>query len=265
MSTNVIPLEMTAMGPPALPEWLAPVALFFIALGVLSAAVVLYDVYGRGFRQPHRLMEAVWPITALYLGPFAIWAYHRWGRTRSDKWQRKNGTGPEQGLSSKALVAGSPGGAAATAAHIIGVPLVLASGLTIGGIALWVLIIVIALLAIALLFVFELSASRVTKKGTPVGKRTSAALLAATVTVLAFDIGMGGWMIFLHYGMFMPAPTEASFIFLMQIGNILGFATAYPAVRWLVRRGIIGPSASTGDTTSHDGELVDSTTGKLPG
>lgn len=264
MQTNTIPMEMTAMEP-ALPEWLTPVAWFFIALGLLSAAVVLYDVYVRRFRQPQRLMEAVWPITALYLGPFALWAYHRWGRTRSDTWQRENGTGPERGLSSKALVAGSPGGAAATVAHIIGVPLVLASGLTIGGIALWVLIIVIALLAIALLFLFEFSASAATKRGTPVGRRASAALLAATVTVLAFDIGMGGWMIFLHYGMFMPAPTEATFIFLMQIGNILGFATAYPAVRWLIRRGTIEPVGPAVNTTPRDGELIESTAGKLPG
>lgn len=27
-----------------------------------------YDVYIRGLRQPMRVMEAVWPLTALYLG-----------------------------------------------------------------------------------------------------------------------------------------------------------------------------------------------------
>lgn len=240
MSMHNDPTEMTSMES-AIPQWLTPVAWFFVALGILSAAVVLYDVYVRRYRQNERAMEAVWPITALYLGPFALWAYYRVGRAGSPKWQQENAASPEQRLSLKALAGGTPGGAAATVAHFIGVPLVIASGLTIAGTNLWVLIIFIALLAIAFLFLFERFASPVWNGGTQAGNSTGAAFLAATVTVLAFDIGMGGWMIFLHFGMLMPAPTEVTFLFLMQIGNILGFATAYPAVRWLIRRRIEGP------------------------
>ena len=58
------------------------------------------------------------------------------------------------------------------------------------------------------------------------------------MTVLAFDVGMGGWMLVMHYLLFMPPPTDVTFLFLMQVGLILGFLTAYPAVLWLVRRGI---------------------------
>jgi hypothetical protein len=36
----------------------------------------------------------------------------------------------------------------------------------------------------------------------------------------------------------MPPLTDVTFLFLMQVGLILGFITGYPAVLWLVRRGI---------------------------
>lgn len=31
-------------------------------------------------------MEAVWPITALYFGPLASWAYRRFGRPMTRRW-----------------------------------------------------------------------------------------------------------------------------------------------------------------------------------
>jgi hypothetical protein len=68
------------------PIWLNVVAWFALALGFASAAWILIDLYGRGYRQPMRVMEAVWPITALYLGPLAVWGYQRFGRPRSDRW-----------------------------------------------------------------------------------------------------------------------------------------------------------------------------------
>ncbi|GKV71890.1 hypothetical protein QMY03_00770 [Arthrobacter sp. KFRI-F3372] len=52
-------------------------------------------------------------------------------------------------------------------------------------------------------------------------------MLTAIVTVLAFDTGMGGWMLFMQFGNFMPAPTDISFFFLMQVGLVLEFFTAY--------------------------------------
>ena len=56
------------------------------------------------------------------------------------------------------------------------------------------------------------------------------------LTVLAVDIGMGGWMLLLHFNEYMPPATEGTFWFLMQIGIVLGLATGYPAVAWLARR-----------------------------
>lgn len=208
------------------PDGLYPVAWAFVLVGLLSAAVMLHDIYVRRFRQDRVAMEAVWAITALYLGPIALLAYFAWGRTNSAK-GRVPDSARQKRRWAQAFTGGTPGGAAATVAHFIGVPLVVASGLTIAGINLWVLIIVIALLAIVLLFLFEKFAA---------GMTTGRAFLTAAMIVLAFDIGMGGWMILLHFSSLMPGPTDVRFFFLMGIGNIVGFITAYPIVNVLARR-----------------------------
>jgi hypothetical protein len=223
-------MDMASMEP-AFPNWLTPVSWIFVALGVISAIVVLYEIFGRRHRQRNAAMNVVWPVAALFLGPVAIWAFNRWGKSGT-----ASPTRTETGSLSGAAVAGStPGGAAATVGHFIGVPLVVASGLTIAGTNLWVLIIVIALLAIGLLFVFEYFFASTTSRGA--AKRSvGVALVAAALTVVAFDIGMGGWMLLMHYGNFMPSPTDVRFFFLMQIGLVLGSLTAYPMVRELLRR-----------------------------
>ena len=220
-----------------IPGWLTVVSWAFVALALLCAAAILYDVYGRGYRQPNSLMNVVWPITALYFGPLALPAYYRWGRPRSEKWQREHGFAPEKSLPVAAATGGIPGGAASAVGHVIGVPLVVLTGLTIAGQSLWVMILVIAVIATALLFAFEYFFSTVPSRGLSTGEGLGVALLIALVTVLAFDVGMGGWMLVMHFLLFMPPLTDVTFLFLMQVGLILGFLTGYPAVLWLLRRG----------------------------
>jgi len=202
----------------ALPSWLTPLAWVFLALAVASAAAIAYDIYGRGHRHARPADELVWVGSALYLGPFALAGYARRGRA----------TGGDRVASS--TVAGLPGGSASAVAHLVGVPVVIASGLTIAGINLWVMILVIAGLAVVLLFGYERAS------GTAGPVTVAAALAAAVLTVLAFDIGMGGWMLVLHVNGFMPPASTASFWLLMQAGIVLGLVTGYPAVRWLARR-----------------------------
>ena len=221
-----------------IPVWLTVVSWVFVGLALLCAVAILYDIYGRGYRQRASVMEAVWPITALYFGPLGLLLYYRWGRPRSDKWQKEHGDAPEKSLPAAAATGGTPGGAASAIGHVLGVPLVVLSGLTIAGEALWVMILLIAVIAIALLFAFEYFFSTVPTRGLPRGKGLKVALLIALATVLAFDVGMGGWMLVLHFLFFMPPLTDVTFLFLMQVGLILGFLTGYPAVLWLVQRGV---------------------------
>ncbi|MDQ3428864.1 MAG: DUF4396 domain-containing protein [Actinomycetota bacterium] len=221
-----------------IPGWLTAVSWIFVGLALLCAAAILYDVYGRGYRQRTSVMSVVWPITALYFGPLALPAYYRWGRPRSEKWQKEHGSAPEKSLPVAAATGGTPGGAASAIGHVLGVPLVVFLGLTIAGQALWMMILVIAVIATVLLFAFEYFFSTVPTRGLSRGKGLGVALLIALVTVLAFDVGMGGWMLVMHFLLFMPPLTDVTFLFLMQVGLILGFLTGYPAVLWLVRRGV---------------------------
>lgn len=202
-----------------IPDWLTPVAWVFISLGLITAVAIAYDIYARDHRHDTVVVEVMWIASALYLGPLALVAYGRHGRANV------RGAQP-------LAVAGLPGGGASAVAHLIGVPLVLASGLTIAGISLWVMIIVIGALAMTLLFAYERLATRTRQGGIPVGT----AVVAAVLTVLAFDIGMGGWMILLHFNQFMPPANEGSFWFLMQVGIVLGMLTGYPVVKWLGAR-----------------------------
>ena len=221
-------MDMMAMGS-NLPAWVTPVAWTFLVLAVLSAGAILADIYLRGHRQPSRAMEIVWPVTALYLGPFALWAYARWGRPASRT----------TGSVGSTVAFGLPGGAASVLAHIVGVPLVVATGWTIAGLDMWAMIAVIAVIAVialVLLFAFEYR-SRAAASATPgAGRTAGTAAIVALVTILAFDIGMVGWMVVLYLGTLMPPVSEVSFVFLMQLGVVIGLGTAYPVISRLARR-----------------------------
>lgn len=194
----------------SVPAWLTLLAWAAVAVSLVSAAVIAFDVFVRGNRQPTKTMEIVWPASALYLGPIALLLYRRWGKPRSTP---------------TVAATGLAGGAASALAHLIGVPLVVLSGLTIAGIDLWPMILVIAVIATALLAGFEAAA----------GKGLATAAVIALVTVLAFDLGMGGWMLLLHFTENMPSVTSIAFWFLMQLGVVLGLLTALPAVTYLSR------------------------------
>lgn len=206
----------TTMGA-GLPDWLPALAWAFAALAVLSAAAIATDVWVRGHRHRTMTSEISWVGSALFLGPAALVLYRRYGR--------QPGADGGSSRSRPVLVDGLPGGTASALAHLVGVPLVIASGLTIAGTDLWVMIAVIAVVAIALLTVHEHTQ----------GATTSTALARAALTVAAFDIGMGGWMLLLHFNNLMPPATDVAFWFLMQIGILAGLLTGAPAVAALRR------------------------------
>jgi hypothetical protein len=60
--------------------WLTVIAWIWLGFGFISSGLILFDIFVRGYRQRMAVMDAVYPITALYLGPLALWFYWRWGR-----------------------------------------------------------------------------------------------------------------------------------------------------------------------------------------
>ncbi len=217
----------------AIPGWLTPVAWTYIALALLSTAAVAADIYLGRRRHHHVASELVWVTSGLYLGPFAVVAYLNRGRTTART--TASASGSTSAHRSDAAVAVLPGGGASAVAHLVAVPIVAAIGWTIAGLAMWPMILVIAVLATVMVAVYERVASNRTA-GPSRRLTVGAALLAGFITVAAFDVGMVGWMLLLHFNDAMPAVTEGTFWFLMQIGVIVGLITGYPAVKWLLAR-----------------------------
>jgi hypothetical protein len=66
------------------PAWLTIVAWLYLSICFCCAAVIAYDIFINNRRQPMGVMNAVFPITALYFGPLAVAFYWRWGRVASN-------------------------------------------------------------------------------------------------------------------------------------------------------------------------------------
>lgn len=80
--------------------WLTALAWFALATAFISAGEIVYDLYGRRYRQRMTVMEAVWPLTGLFFGPVAVWAYRRFGRRRARAGSlNTTATKPRQGQS----------------------------------------------------------------------------------------------------------------------------------------------------------------------
>jgi hypothetical protein len=221
-------------------SWLTAVAAVSLALSALTAALILVDLFGRGYRQKMPIMDVVWPITALYLGPLAWLAYRRWGRLNSSKYQREARTRPDYDKRISAGIGVSHCGAGCTLGDIVGAWLVFAAGWNLLGLALPAEYIADSTLAFVLGIVFQYLAIAPMRN---LGVRDGlvAALKADTLSLIAFEIGLFGWMAVMQLVFFAGPhlqPDHAAYWFLMQVGMCLGFATAYPVNRWLIRKGI---------------------------
>ncbi|UJA21497.1 DUF4396 domain-containing protein [Thermoleophilia bacterium SCSIO 60948] len=225
-----------------LPAWLTTLSWIYIAVALASAAAILYDIRRRKSPSSRRGMEAVWPLAALYLGPLAFPVYRRFGREAGSV-REPDGISADEPATSSAVHSGLFGGVSSGLAHIVAVPFVVATGLTIANMDMWAMVVIIALLAAVSIFLFEYVSSASANRGVPGLIRVRSALVVAALTVAAFDLGMLSWMLILHYTENMPAAGDVRFTFLMQIGLILGTLTVYPAARWLVGRGRRAPAS----------------------
>jgi hypothetical protein len=223
------------------PTWLTFLAWTSLAAGVLSAGAILFDAYGRGLRQPMRVMEAVWPITALYLGPLGWLAYARLGRPRVE---RDTGAGGEavaewQGIA----VSASHCGAGCALGDVAGEWVVFAGSISVGGAALWAGYMLDFVIAYVLGILFQYLAI---KPMSDLSRRAALrrAIQADTSSIVAFEIGMFAWMALVYFVVFThPHLTadHAAFWLMMQIAMAIGLATTYPTNVWLVRHGVKHP------------------------
>jgi hypothetical protein len=214
------------------PHWLSVLAWISLFLAFGSAGGILVDMYVRGKRPPMGIMEAVWPVTALYLGPVAWWAYGRWGRPKA-----------EYGEPVSVAIGVSHCGAGCTLGDIAGAWLVFVAGWQLLGLALGAEYVVDFAFAFALGIAFQYF-SIAPMRGLGLRDGLVAAFKADALSLIAFEIGLFGWMAVMQLVLFTDphlTPDHAAYWFLMQIGMLLGFLTAYPVNVWLIRRGIKEP------------------------
>ncbi len=219
------------------PDWLTTLAWISVAVAVACAALILADIYLGGRRLRMGVMEAVWPITALYAGPLGLWAYGRLGRVSPAR-EGTHGM-PERPFPLAVAVGVMHCGGGCTLGDIIGATLVGMAGLEIAGLALWPELLVDYLLAFALGIAFQYFAIA-PMRGLGLRDGLVAALKVDAASLTAFEIGLFGWMILTQLVLF-PAhlhPDQPVYWLMMQVGMLLGFVTAYPVNWWLIRAGI---------------------------
>jgi hypothetical protein len=236
-------VQSTQKGNDVPAAWLIVLSWMALVLGILCAAEIVYDVAGRGYRQKMRVMEVVWPVTALYFGPVATWGYRRFGRPKTHRWLVEHGRDAPPDKPTWATVATgvSHCGAGCTLGDIVAEFSVFGLGAAIAGEALFAEMTADYVAALALGIVFQYFAIA-PMRGLGWRKGLVQAAKADVLSLTAFEVGLFAWMAVMSYGLF-PAPHHLHpgspvYWFLMQIGMIIGFFTAWPANVWLIRRGI---------------------------
>jgi hypothetical protein len=228
------------------PSWFELVSWVALGLGFASALVIVADIVVLGNRQHMAIMDLAFPLTALYLGPIALWAYFARGRRMSRKRMHMHGAEMNEGARDswwQVSLSDSHCGAGCALGDIGGEWIVWASAWTIGSTALgpeYILDLPFAWI-FGILFQYFVIATLRGQVGrlAPLGD----AIKSDTLSVLSFEVGLFGWMAVAEHAIWKSPPPidSSSHWFLMQIGMILGFATSWPVNRWLLRHGIKEP------------------------
>jgi hypothetical protein len=232
------------------PSWFELLAWVALGLGFVSALVIVADIVVLGNRQHMAIMDLAFPLTALYMGPIALWAYFARGRRMSRKQSHLHAPGMTDEASDswwQVSLSDTHCGAGCTLGDICGEWIVFASGWVIGSTAAlapeYILDLPLAW-AFGILFQYFVIAPVRGQVGrlAPLGD----AIKSDTLSVLSFEVGLFGWMAIAHYVIWKPPlPIDSSGNwFMMQIGMLMGFVTSWPVNRWLLRHGIKEPMAT---------------------
>jgi hypothetical protein len=188
------------------------------------------------------VMNAVWPLSALYLTLIAAIGYARFGKPRSknDTSGERSGDSAEHLSFSQVAIATSHCGAGCALADIVCDFGIAAGHIRLFGSPLWAEYAIDLIGAWLLGIVFQYFSIK------PMGQMSSgqaivAAIKADTFSILAFQIGMYGWMALTYFVFFPRSHLEAfdpRYWLMMQIAMTCGFITSFPMNRWLLRAGL---------------------------
>ncbi len=213
---------------------LSTIAWLFLALGVLTALAIAGDLIRHP--QPMGIMNITWPITGLYFPLIGLLFYARMGRSHSGGHEGHHSDKP---LWQGVFVSTTHCGGGCALGDALAAPLVSVLGFTVGGSVL--LGHFAGEFAAAYLFgiLFQFLPI-MSMGGRSPGQALVDAIKADTLSLVAFEVGMFGWMAVASLLVLDGEPPVSGpvFWFIMQIAMVLGFATSYPANWLLVRRGI---------------------------
>lgn len=203
-----------------------------LSVAALCSVILIADVIRRPQRM--KIMNVVWPVSALYGGPLALLAYYTIGvRAAKGRPEKK------PPLAVAAVTGSTHCGAGCTIGDVLGEFGVFFLGITIAGEIIWAYLVWDFVLAWLFGIVFQYF-SIVPMRGLSFRQGVWAAIKADTLSIAAFQIGMYGWMIFERFvltGRDIP-PTQPQHWASMQIAMLIGFATTYPMNLWLIRAGL---------------------------
>lgn len=230
-----------------MPEWLDIVAWVALALGFSSSLAIIADLIC-GHRQQMWIMNLVWPITALYAGPLALWAYFKIGRLSSQPHTcaaRTHGENPaarHKPFWQSAGLAATHCGSGCTLGDIVAEWALFAVPLTLWGRGIFASWVLDYFLAFGFGIAFQYFTLR-PMRDISAGAALVEALKADTLSLTAWQFGMYGWAAIATFAIFGQEldKTGPVFWFMMQIAMLAGFCTAYPVNAWLLKAGIKEP------------------------
>ena len=213
-------------------EWLTIVSCVFLSGAFASSAWLIVEQ----MRHPQRMwvMNLVWPITALYMGPLAIWAYYAMGIQSS----RDARSQSEKPFWQTVYVGTTHCGSGCTLGDVLAEFAVFFTGFALLG-SLFTSELILDFAAAYLLGIVFQYFAIAPMRGTWRFDAMWAAIKADTLSLTAFEIGLFGWMAIFQFLLFPGLmPNMAAYWFMMQIGMCLGFLTSYPMNWWLIKSGV---------------------------
>ena len=238
--------------------WIEDFAWAYLSLSVLCfLAIAVHEWYRP---QKMRVMNLVWPISALYFGPAALEVYLRSGRKGTKAYHTRmmeeakrelqqeriaqgglkpREEGESQASREQVAVGVSHCGAGCTLGDFAAEWWVFLRGLTFAGGVFQTRILLDFVLAWAFGIAFQFF-SIVPMRELPIGKGIVQAIKVDTLSIVAFQIGMTAWMALTYYVLF-PSPhlqpNNAVFWFMMQVAMMVGYFTSYPVNVFLLNAG----------------------------
>ncbi|MCL5430328.1 MAG: DUF4396 domain-containing protein [Candidatus Marsarchaeota archaeon] len=240
----------------SVPSWMDVIAYVYIAIAIISSLIIMADIFIRGNRQMMPVMDYVWPITSLYLSVFGLWAYWEMGRPDSMNMKGMKMSMQEhmahmgghmhhkkKPFWQSIFVSATHCGAGCEIGDFVGewAVFLLLTGVTVAGSILYIEYAVDFILAYALGIAFQyIPISQANPKRSKFSNLKNA-VKADSLSLIAFEVGLFGWMAIFNLWLFAPGVINPSYVvywFMMQIGMFLGHFTSYPANWLLVRAGI---------------------------